>query len=158
MTQPPDKFESQLRSELKQLFAGPAHGRSAEQDAQLLAAARSAGEATVRGHGRWRWRVGLGIAAAVAVAAGVLWSEMFRLKDVERPAAAPAAVATSYQHTGDIRDAYFVARQLKQHRALEAGWDANRDGVVDQKDVQALALAAVKLPPEGLPALKGEVR
>ncbi len=152
-----DNFEERLAGGLKDLYAAP---KFPGDDARILAAARSAGEAALRGHGRgrWRWQVGFGIAAAVALAAGLYWSE-FRNGSAGVPSAAPpAALAASYTHTGDIRDAYFVARQLKRHQTLAAGWDSNGDGVVDQKDVQALALAAVRLPPEGLPELKGEVR
>jgi hypothetical protein len=146
-----DKFESRLSAELKCLYAGP---RARGEDEAILAAARSAGEAAVRGRG-WRWRVGVGLAAAVAIAAGVMGVERFGRQ--ARPAAAPsmeaAATPAPNAPTGDIRDAYTVARGLKEGKILGAMWDNNGDGVVDQKDVQALAVAAVRLPVE-----KGEVR
>ncbi|HVS72495.1 MAG TPA: hypothetical protein VHQ47_14665, partial [Phycisphaerae bacterium] len=52
-----------------------------------------------------------------------------------------------YVRTGDIRDAYFVARELAAgDGGAVRGWDQNGDGVVDDGDVKALAMAAVRLP------------
>ena len=143
MSNAPDNFEQKLAAELKRLYAAPP---MADRDEQILSAARSAGEAAVRG--RWKWRVGLGLAAAVVLAAGIMWAEFYRGR-TPPPAAMPAAFA----RTGDIRDAYYVARQLKQHATPASIWDTNGDGIVDDKDVQSLALAAVHLPVE-----KGVVR
>jgi hypothetical protein len=157
MTQPSDNFERKLAGELKGLYGAPERARAG--DAQILSAARAAGEASVRG--RWRWRVGLGLAAAVAVAAGVMWGDFFGHGNVAMPARSPAAPQADRAmeahapaaRTGDIQDAYFVARELKQHHSLPILWDSTGDGLVDQNDVQALAVAAVRLPVE-----KGEVR
>ena len=119
-----DQFEERLGQELKGLFAGPSMG--AGRDEAILASARHAAADEARL--KWRWRVAwaMGVAAAVAVAAGVLWPR-------------------GYERTGDIRDAFYVARELKAHKALDGTWDANKDGVVDEKDVRMLALAAVKV-------------
>jgi len=152
MTQPRDPFEERLGAELKRLYQGPV--ARADDDA-VLSAARSAGEAAVRGGGRWKWHVGLGMAAAVAIAAGVMWSQLYGPREpAQTHAPEPSAPAAAMPgRTGDIRDAYLVARSLKEGKALGQMWDSNGDGVVDQKDVQALAVAAVRLPAE-----KGEVR
>jgi hypothetical protein len=56
----------------------------------------------------------------------------------------------------DILDAYLVARTLadKSHTAPPpAAWDVNRDGVVDQKDVDWIANAAVRV---GTSAVAGD--
>ena len=117
-----------LRRDLSTLY-GARKAAPAERDVEILAAARRAG----RGYGgRWRMMVGTGIAAAVALAIGIAWDQYGSRNE-------------SYARTGDIRDAFYVARQIKAHRALPASWDANGDGVVDEKDVQMLALAAVKI-------------
>jgi hypothetical protein len=47
--------------------------------------------------------------------------------------------------TIDIRDALFLAHQLQKPGAKTPAWDINQDGAVDQKDVDAIGSAAVKL-------------
>jgi hypothetical protein len=46
----------------------------------------------------------------------------------------------------DILDAFLLARRLDSSQSLDLQWDMNNDGVVDQRDVDALAMAAVQLP------------
>jgi hypothetical protein len=50
----------------------------------------------------------------------------------------------------DILAAFDLARRLeaatKRHETLSRQWDINGDGVVDQRDVDALAQQAVALP------------
>jgi hypothetical protein len=99
--------------------------------------------------------VGSGLAAAVALAATLYWS-------MSSPQA-PTSVASAYAPTGDIRDAYYLARQLqhasdgKGNPALEGPsrefWDANRDGRIDRTDVDLLALAVVQLGSTRLPGV-----
>jgi hypothetical protein len=119
-----------LKAALRGMYTPPTPLRA--DDARILAASRMAG---TRLPSRWKWAVGMGIAAAVAVTASVML--------VERGG------RSGYARTGDIRDAFYVARELKSHRALEAAWDSNGDGIVDEKDVHALAAAAVRLPAKG---------
>jgi hypothetical protein len=45
----------------------------------------------------------------------------------------------------DILDAFALARQLKQRGTKNLQLDANGDGVVDDRDVSALAARAVRL-------------
>jgi hypothetical protein len=45
----------------------------------------------------------------------------------------------------DILDAFALARQLKQGGSGNLQLDVNGDGVVDERDVAALAARAVKL-------------
>jgi hypothetical protein len=54
----------------------------------------------------------------------------------------------------DIVDAMILARHLKAGDATEAAWDANGDAKVDQRDVDAVAAAAVSLKQTGV-ALRG---
>jgi len=140
MTQHDDNLDlpPELRKSLSDMYTGP--GFPTGHDAAILAAAKR--------QARWPWRaiVSGSIAAAVAIAA-----TLFVLQR-DRQAAEPsmtheaqAAADVAYVRTGDIRDAFFVARQIKAKKALEANWDTNGDGVVDEKDVQALAMAAVKI-------------
>ena len=123
-----------MKEALRGLYSGG--GISANRDAEILRVAKEAGIAA--GRRRWRWAVGMGLAAAVALA-GTLWM-------VEGGGGRHGAKEAAYVRTGDIRDAYYLARQLKAgHSPKDAGaWDANHDGKIDDGDVQALAVAAVK--------------
>jgi hypothetical protein len=49
----------------------------------------------------------------------------------------------------DILDAFALARQLKQGGPGNLPLDVNGDGVVDERDVEALVVRAVKLEPAG---------
>ena len=49
----------------------------------------------------------------------------------------------------DILDAFALARQLKQGATRNLQLDVNGDGVVDERDVAALAARAVKLEQGG---------
>ncbi|MGD8454179.1 MAG: dockerin type I domain-containing protein [Phycisphaerae bacterium] len=59
------------------------------------------------------------------------------------PAQPLATVASHADVT--ILDAFALARRLKAHETPGREWDVNADGVVDQRDVDALARAAVRL-------------
>ena len=135
MTRPDEdlRLPDPLAGELRSLFAPPAF--PAMRDGPILAAARSAGR--INRARRWRLPASIGIAAALAIAATLMW--------LPHRGAAPG-----YARTGDIRDAFYLARHLQKHDALEgSAWDANHDGLIDEKDVQSLAMAAVKVTPTG---------
>lgn len=53
--------------------------------------------------------------------------------------------AASARQAITILDAFSLARQLKAHTEPGREWDYNADGVVDHRDVDALARAAVRL-------------
>ena len=151
MDRPDDSFDlpPDLKKDLHALYTPPTFRGN---DQSILNAARAAG---VRRTGHRRWAVGMGIAAAVAIAAGLFALQAGHVADSGRPQVAITAVPISEPTaTGDIRDAFYVARQLKAHGALEERWDANHDGVVDARDVQSLAVAAVHV--EGME--KGDLR
>ena len=60
-------------------------------------------------------------------------------------AAGQAAAADAGRGRVTILNAFALARRLKSGDAPRPEWDANRDGVVDRRDVDALALAAVRV-------------
>jgi hypothetical protein len=138
-----DRFDERFARELKALFAAPQAGAAmrAQRDNAILQAARLAGDEELR----WRWRRrvawAIGMAAALAVAAGLgveFWPGGSGSGGGRRMAEVVA-------RTGDIRDAFYVARELKAQKALDGTWDANGDGVVDENDVRVLAVAAVSV-------------
>jgi len=93
---------------------------------------------------RWRqraYRIGALASAAAALVAIVL--------HLYQPAQAPSPLAiNSVQTTGavDIVDALKLARRIRSDQTDPTRDDFNHDGAVDQQDVDAIAMAAVKLP------------
>ena len=115
-------------------------------DAAIAAAARR----KFAQHQRARWLLRWGGGAAAILLLALRISPIFH-----HPPAAPA-VAYARQdllHHGrvDILDAYYLARQIDSHAPLKKEWDINGDGVVDQKDVDAIAAVAVRVGNEGGP-------
>ena len=56
--------------------------------------------------------------------------------------------ATTQRHM-DILDAFTLARQLKAGPVHEPRWDVNHDGIVDERDVRAIAVEVVRLDKGG---------
>jgi hypothetical protein len=139
------RLPEELRRELKGMFE-PGVGFDGSRDAEILGAARRAGPGAAGRRGRGWWgAVGLGgVAALLAVAIGVS-------AVVHRSERSPAAaVRAAYVRTGDIRDAYYVARELKRGERVKVAMDENHDGKVDEVDVGLLAMAAVRLEKGGV--------
>ena len=137
-----------MRTELRRLYAR--HPRpSMEVDQAILNRAR----AHLAGRNRLLLlRVG---GAAAAVAAVVIVS-LFLLHKPQRPqiATRTAPVGDVYTKTGDanndgvvdIRDAMVLARKVDAGQVAWTRWeDANGDKIIDGKDVDAIAMIAVKL-------------
>src|SRR5690242_6356007 len=96
-----------VKREMRGLYTPPT-GMGSTRDQAILAAARAAA-----GGGRrfgWKAAAGLAIAACVALA-GTLFVVEHRATDRAMESGAPG-VAQVYQRTGDIRDAFYLARQL----------------------------------------------
>jgi hypothetical protein len=136
---------SALKAGLSGIYgARPAMGRGLDE--RILGAARE--QAARRTRMRWmiRYAVG-GIAAAAAVILIVI--------NVNQPKpdgqqTGTVVVAQDLNRDGrlDILDAYLLAKGIAEKQPLSKEWDVNGDGVVDGKDVDAMALAAVKLKME----------
>lgn len=117
-------------------------------DEAVMRAARTALTRRRRGgHPAFRW------AAWTAAAAGLVLVVWVGGILTQGPAAlevasmmAPA-VAGDLDHSGrvTILDAFALARQLDAGGVMVAG-DFNRDGLIDRADVDAIAMAAVRLP------------
>lgn len=141
MTRDDDNLElpQRLKGELKQLFSpgGAFPAAAGARDQEILRKAMRG-----RAGPRWRrWVMSGAVAAAVAVVVGgVVWWQA---------AGAPRS-ANNYVRTGDVRDAFYLARELKRGHVVENRWDANNDGRVDESDVKMVALAAVKVGEGGV--------
>ena len=81
--------------------------------------------------------------AAAAVVALCAWLSHLWLSN---PGASSIA-REDINHDGrvDVLDAFAVARRLQQGQVNAAQFDFNRDGVVDQRDIDVIAVQAVKL-------------
>jgi hypothetical protein len=101
-------------------------------DQAIVAQARRQGMKMRRQRILLRWGGGAAAAAAVLLVA-------LRLAQPPRPS----------NHV-TILDAFSLARQLKSGVKPDKSWDINGDGVIDQKDVDALAAKAVQLPRGGV--------
>lgn len=96
-----------------------------------------------------RW--GGAAAAAAAIVIVVLFSTLTRrVQTGPAVPAMPAVVAAAREDVDrsgrvDILDAFALARKADARQASTPEWDLNGDGVVDKKDVDIVALAAVSV-------------
>lgn len=104
-------------------------------DEAIRAAARERFEQ--RRHLRMLARWGSGLAAGIAAAVVVVVM-------LHRPAAMQPR-ASSGDHPPNMVDALNLARHLAANETVDKTWDVNHDGVIDQKDVEAVAAASVDL-------------
>lgn len=133
------QLPAKLPEELKTLFAPPRLIPPRVDDA-VLAQAREhlAGVARSRRIVQFpRW---LAAAAAVALAAVLasLWFSSRRSPELARE-------DINRDGRVDVLDAFALARRLQQGAATVRMFDINGDGVVDQKDIEAVTTLAVKL-------------
>jgi hypothetical protein len=135
-----------LKAGLGGLFPTPAVSRFTDEG--ILAAAR---QQSIRRH-RMRWMVRYAIGSVAAAAAVVLIAINMTPHDQPRLKSAPdVASSEDVNRDGklDILDAFFMARKVAANEPLTKEWDFNSDGTVDNKDVDVVAFAAVKIKPEG---------
>ena len=115
-------------------------------DAAVLREARSGFSRRRRFRLMVRW-VGAGAAAAAAVV--VVAVNLSREKVPAR--VATSAVVGDVDRNGrvDMLDAFVLARKVDAEAAAAKGEDVNGDGVIDRRDVDAVAALAVRLPGGG---------
>jgi hypothetical protein len=133
------RIPAKLAVELKALYAPPRPVPSF-LDASVLGKARRFLAQVRELRSVIRWPQGLAIAAAVALAA-LVGSLFFSSKR-------PVAVAREDINADgrvDVLDAFALARQLQRGAVLDRQFDFNGDGVVNQRDIDAVANQAVKV-------------
>lgn len=124
---------------------------SRDQAIVLLARQRAAAVASqIARRRRPRWLRPLYIAAPLAAAASIAFFVTLQRSPALAPAVAPPTTVAGADVNGDgkidIVDALALARIIKlQQQALDPAWDQNRDGRVDQADIDRIAQSAVSL-------------
>lgn len=143
-----------MRDGLKSLHALPDPVPPEIDDAILNAGYRQM--AANRRRRTWAW---VGVAAAACVAISTLSSWLPLTTPMQTPVSpTPIARSDSSRPGGfdprkdidsdgrvDILDAFTLARRIEGGAALPSNFDLNGDGMVDQRDVDAVALAAVRI-------------
>ena len=145
MNEPNDPFresgpDEALGRRIKGLY--PVPGVPSEMERAILAMPRLH-LATQRRKRMLRWTLWGSTGAVAAAVLAAAWIGM----GTRHSASGPLAMgrpAPALDRSVDIRDAYYLARELKAG-VHDPAWDVNHDGVVDQKDVDALAKEAVSL-------------
>ena len=98
--------------------------------------------------GWWRW---MPLAAAATALLLLVSIPQFAKHKVPRAPGDAAFARWDINRDGrvDILDAFALARQLKQGGTPNPQLDLNGDGIVDERDVAAIAARAVKLESDG---------
>jgi len=118
--------------------------RGVEQEILSLAAQRARFARRLRGFRRTAtWLVPLAAAAALVVAVVPL-----RLSPPEAPVAAAGPADVNGDGVVDIIDALVLAQAVEGRRETLPIWDLNHDQQIDNRDVEQIAMAAVRLQEE----------
>jgi hypothetical protein len=88
-----------------------------------------------------RWAAPLAAAAVIALGC-VLW---FGHNPAQQARTVSAAEDIDHNGKVDIVDAFQLARHVESGRDINPLWDFNGDGVIDRKDADEVAFAAVSL-------------
>jgi hypothetical protein len=136
-----------LVEDLAELYRPPS-GVPGDMDGEILFAAR---EQLGNARRSWRWGLVGVIAASIALVFGIelimqpRWSAQHSDTLVQREA--PAVVREDIDRSGrvDILDAFLLARCIDTDGNTKPEWDVNGDGNINQADVDAVALTAVRL-------------
>lgn len=106
---------------------------------------------------RWRRVAAWGTWGAAAAAAAVLAVNLAGPRGTGQAPVAQRQLVDDYNADGrvDILDAFGLARVLASKQSPGVAWDLNRDGQVDQSDVDMLAAHAVKVDSPSSPLAFG---
>ena len=92
-----------------------------------------------------KWTVPATAAAAILLTISAWWFDVNPTPPatVLEVSARPADIDLDGQV--NILDAFTLARHIEAKRPVDQRWDLNGDGLIDRRDVDAIALAAVRL-------------
>ena len=142
--EPDLKVSKRFSEDLGRLFA-PDRPIPSAIDRAVAGAARGRLALPQRGLGWLRWAVPATAAAAIAIAC--LWWAHPRAAPPVAPSPRLSQAETDIDGNGrvDILDAFTLARHIEARQPTEAMWDFNSDGLIDRRDVDTVAMAAVRL-------------
>lgn len=98
-----------------------------------------------------RWAAPAAAAAAILVGISLWWFNGSSTPQTAREARLQAVAASlpkadiDRNGTVDILDAFTLARHIESKQPVDKVWDFNGDGLIDRRDVDTVALAAVRL-------------
>ena len=141
-----------LLRDMQDLYRAPAVPPAIDAAVRNRAGVYFASQRRIRLWVRW-----MGSAAAVLVLGAALWLALLRdnvkpmasadraANALQQPASPPPALE-DIDHNGrvDVLDAFAVARGIKA-RQTQPAWDVNGDHMVDQRDVDQIAIRAVRV-------------
>jgi hypothetical protein len=140
--EPPERLAEDLRTLYRPPTAVPP-----ELDEKILAGARRRLAQRRRPRAAWRWSAAAAAAAVLLVSVWIL--DPLGLRRLPAPLVVRSTITmredADRDGRVDILDAFLVARRLESGEGVERSWDVTGDGAVDQTDVDAIALAAVRL-------------
>ncbi len=134
------RLNEQFSEDLKVLFESDT---SAGSHVDRMIMARAAQQLSVRSKHR-TWYYWSTAAAVVLIAGGLLLMNFNTKQESPLPLAAHRK-DIDRNGTIDILDAFALARQIESNNQLNDKWDMNGDSLVNQADVDAVALYAVRL-------------
>ncbi len=143
----PDESQVQapraLRHDLAALFGADASVPPAVDEA-VLASARHHLTVRRRARAAIRWA---GAAAAAAAAIFLIAIHLGPAREARKTTSEVIFSKADLNHDGrvDILDAFLLAKRLESGRKPLPEWDFDGDGLVDRRDVDAIAHAAVRL-------------
>ncbi len=136
-----------LIADIADLYAPPS-GVPDEVDDEILFTAK---EQLGNARRSWRWGLVGVLAASIALVFGIelIMQPRRSMRQTETYVRqqAPAIVREDIDGSGrvDILDAFLMARRIEIDKQSKAEWDINQDGRINQADVDAVALTAVRL-------------
>jgi hypothetical protein len=167
---PPELVSALKRLPQERLFVPPTVDEAVVRAAREHLGEGKLGKSTFRrsAFSEWlslsvSWKVWLGASAAVVVLALVAYQFLLpgrgrtfgvgnpfaSSKPVSEPVQAPLPGNANTERRMDILDAFTLARQLKSGPVHEPRWDVNHDGIVDERDVRAIAIEVVRVDKGG---------
>lgn len=137
------RLPTALEADLRDLYAPPpADARGADRLVRSIAARHLAHRRRVR---RIRFA---GAVAGAGLAAALVLSAAWFLRGAPGPGAANrVALRDDFDPAGQVTvlDAYALARSLRERESISPRYDVNSDGTIDAHDVDAIAMASVRL-------------
>lgn len=166
---PPELVAALKRLPQERLFVPPAVNEAVVRAAREHLGGGKSGQTHLRrgSFGEWlslnlSWKVWVGAGTGMVVLALVAYQVLSprgrtfgvgnpfaSSRAVSEPVRAPLPGNASTERRLDILDAFTLARQLKTGPVREPRWDVNHDGIVDERDVRAIAVEAVRLDKGG---------